>query len=129
MKMPSRNRARSIEELREFGIEAPAQTSGLAPGRATAPAGSARAHAGGRARWQPHREGTQGPWRLSWRLWRAGWRREGLPEFGPERENVLAAIDWSRQLLQKLFNLSESILIGNYAQTRRLQPEEKGKEE
>jgi hypothetical protein len=52
-----------------------------------------------------------------------------LPEFGPERENVLAAIDWSRQLLQKLFNLSESILIGNYAQTRRLQPEEKGKEE
>jgi hypothetical protein len=30
MKMPSRNRARSIEELREFGFEAPAQAPGLA---------------------------------------------------------------------------------------------------
>ncbi len=38
-------------------------------------------------------------------------------EFGLRQENVPAARDVSKQLLQKLFNLSESILLGSCLNT------------
>jgi len=46
MKMPSRNRARSIEELRKIGIDSPAQAPGLVARTGPRPRRSARAHAG-----------------------------------------------------------------------------------